>query len=133
MKTTNRNLFFETLTHLDNDLVTKRLGYEWYCIDPDSSITIASDFWVIPAESTDLSLPLTLHSSALMVLLYDVGQSEDLSVKINGDTNPSNIANVRGISGPLTSLSVTNASDINARILRVYWALPSGTIEANVF
>jgi len=113
----------------DKEIKPTSRQFTWSPGDSSSSVKVISDFHVIPASSTDLALTVATHEDSIGVLFIDPDQTGDLTIKINGDTNGNTVNARRGISGNITSLTVTNASASLTRYLKQFTILPNGTID----
>lgn len=83
-----------------------------------STSNVVVDLVSVPANSTDLSLSVSTIANTKRVILCDLESSDELSIKVNGDSVAFPLGNRFKMSDALTSLSATNTSTTTAR--RIY-------------
>lgn len=113
----------------DVSLRPRSRKFIWYPADAYSSVKAITDFHIIPAGSTDLSLTVAIHNNSIMVVFIDPDNTGDLSVKINGDTVGNKVASRRVVSDNILTVTASNASATQVRILKQYTIIPQGTIN----
>lgn len=101
-------------------LESKMPNFDFGCTDEVIG-SILVDLVEVPASSTNLSLSVSTISNVKRVFLVDIDSSEDLTIKVNGDSVAFPLKNFFKMSENLTELSATNASStLDQKIMIIY-------------